>query len=205
MSRLLRRTRNETIVASGGSWPGMAALGYDSSRILRCCMPMKSEERIRAMVGMVEVMIESEPVDRQDVKTLLAMYMMSSMAEVMCGGLELRGLCGLRDRSGGCSSSWKAFSTDLRKKKVVMRLNGEMILSWILRERFEEMRKDGVGVSSEELSGGRHLSETKRVYRAHLLSMEVISFKRASTCFMSTPSSSLDRFGAGELDRGVPP
>lgn len=66
------------------------------------------------------------------------MYMTSSTAEVMCGGLEVSGLCRLRVRSDGCSSSWKAFSTDRRKKKVVIELKGEINRSatFVLRLEF---------------------------------------------------------------------
>ena len=70
--------------------------------------------------------------------SLLTIYMTSSTAEVMCVGLEVSGLCRLRVRSGGCSSSWKAFSTDRRKKKVVIALKGEINRSatFLLRLEF---------------------------------------------------------------------
>ncbi len=70
--------------------------------------------------------------------SLLTIYMTSSTAEVMCGGLEVSRLCRLRVRSGGCSSSWKAFSTDRRKKKVVIALKGEINRSatFLLRLEF---------------------------------------------------------------------
>lgn len=75
--------------------------------------------------------------------TLLTMYITSSTAEVMCGGLEVSGLCRLRFRSGGCSSSWKAFSTDRRKKKVVIELKGEINRSATFLLKLEFTSRDG--------------------------------------------------------------
>ena len=42
---------NATILSSGGIPPWTLGLGYDSSRIFRWIMPMKSEPRIRATDG----------------------------------------------------------------------------------------------------------------------------------------------------------
>ena len=46
------------IMCSGGRPPCTAALGYDSSRIFRWIMPIKSAERIRDMVGTTLVMTD---------------------------------------------------------------------------------------------------------------------------------------------------
>jgi len=53
------------------------------------------------------------------------MYITSSTAEVIYGGLEEdAGEVSDKERSDGDSSSWKAFSTERRQKKVVMVLKG---------------------------------------------------------------------------------
>ena len=53
------------------------------------------------------------------------MYITSSTAEVMYGGLEEDAWeVSNNERSEGDSSSWKAFSTERRQKKVVMVLKG---------------------------------------------------------------------------------
>src|SRR3954453_17965949 len=135
-------------------------------------MPKKSEPKTRARVGTTERTTAIWEVARDCCRTLLTMYMMSSTAEVMCGGLELSGLCGLRERSGGCSSSWKAFSTERRKKKVVMVLKGVIIRSVIFLMRVELSRNFGIGEVSLKLSapscGLAHLLTRKRVYSDHL-------------------------------------
>lgn len=66
-------------------------------------------------------------------------YMTSSTAETMKGGLRPagRGLDGERWRLGGNSSSWKAFSTERRRKKVESVVKGRIRRSWILVERRE--------------------------------------------------------------------
>lgn len=71
------------------------------------------------------------------------MYITSSTAEVMCGGFEVSDLCRLRVRSGGCSSNWKAFSTERRKKKVVIVLKGEINRSATFLLRLEFSSRDG--------------------------------------------------------------
>jgi hypothetical protein len=59
------------------------------------------------------------------------MYITSSTADVMYGGLEDDGgEVSDRERSDGDSSSWKAFSTERRQKKVVMVLKGLTSRSW---------------------------------------------------------------------------
>src|SRR5690242_5171192 len=137
------------------------------------------------------------------------MYMTSSTADVTNGGLEPRGLLGLSVKSGGDSSSWKAFSTERRKKKVVMALNGSMRWLPTLRCRLLLARNCGMTRPWSMRSSGceeAHLSEMKREYRAYRPSISALSPSSTSTSFISTPSSSLVRTGAaaGELERGVP-
>ena len=118
---------------------------------------------MRATLGIVVPTMAGVEVDRICRRTLSVTNMMSSMAVVICGGLDEMGLCGFRVRLKGCSSSWKAFSTVRRKKKVERVAKGFMRRDWTFRERFEVVRKDGVSVSVAEVLGGRHFSVTKRV------------------------------------------
>lgn len=61
----------------------------------------------------------------------------------MYGGFEGSGLWRLRERSDGCSSSWNAFSTDRRKKNVVIALKGEINRSETFLLRLELIRTEG--------------------------------------------------------------
>lgn len=81
------------------------------------------------------------------------MYMISSTAEVMCGGSACSGLCGLSVSPDGCSSSWKAFSTERREKNVVMALKGVMTRSEIFLARVDSATNSG-SVKASSLSSG---------------------------------------------------
>ena len=112
-------------------------------------MPMKSEPRTRESVGTTFVTTASWEVASDCWMTLLTMYIMSSMAEVMCGGSAFSGRWGFSVRPDGDSSSWKAFSTERRKKKVVIALKGDTRRSLIFWARGDSRKKLG---SSNRLS-----------------------------------------------------
>lgn len=82
--------------------------------------------------------------------TVFAMYMTSSTAEMINGGLLSMGLLILKDSPVGHSSSWNAFSTDRRKKKVVRTLYGKTSLPETFRLRFDLVSTSGMvnGTSS---------------------------------------------------------
>lgn len=88
---------------------------------------------------------------------VLIMYITSSTAEVMKGGFERVETGRVRDRvkSEGASSSWKAFSTERRMKKVVIAEKGRKSRSWTLVDREEARRTGGMvrGVVSSAGSG----------------------------------------------------
>jgi hypothetical protein len=66
----------------------------------------------------------------------------------MKGGLEPRGLLGLRVRSNGDSSIWKAFSTERRKKKVDMVLKGSTNASVMFLCNLLLARRSGMAICS---------------------------------------------------------
>lgn len=74
------------------------------------------------------------------------MYITSSTAEVMNGLFEAVETGEVRDkvRSEGASSSWKAFSTERRQKKVVIAAKDRRRRSWTFWERVEERRTEGI-------------------------------------------------------------
>src|SRR5690349_7052732 len=96
----------------------MLDLGYDSSRILRCIIPTKSLSRTRLHDATDFSVTDLCAVDSVLRKSLLIIYITSSTAEVIYGGFEGGFWC--IPKPGGASSSWNAFSTDRRKKNVVM-------------------------------------------------------------------------------------
>ncbi|KAJ6262553.1 hypothetical protein Dda_3364 [Drechslerella dactyloides] len=130
----------------------------------------------------------------------------------------LSGLDGCRCRSGGSSSSWKAFSTLRRKKKVVMTSNGVASLPSTRVARMDlaitgGMRRAGGGEVEEPLAwrgdfggggGGMHLRAMKREYSDQRESMTPSSERWPSTSFTSTLSSSLVRVPLRAPGRGEP-
>jgi hypothetical protein len=63
---------------------------------------------------------------------------------MMYGGVPSKGLEGLRESPLGDSSSWKAFSTDLRKKNVDMTLKGVIKRADIFRLSADLVRNSGI-------------------------------------------------------------
>ena len=85
---------------------------------------------------MVEMMLHVRAgweVSRVRVRSLEMMYMTSSTEEVMYGGWWVGGVW--REREVGGSSSWKAFSRERRRKKVVKVVKGVMSWVWIFGRR----------------------------------------------------------------------
>lgn len=83
---------------------------------------MKSELRTLLTVGITDATTSLCDVDRAFWMTALTIYITSSTADVMNGGLPSMALLKLNDSPDGDSSSWKAFSTDRLKKNVDMTL-----------------------------------------------------------------------------------
>lgn len=94
-----------TILSSGGKPPEIAGFGYDSSRIFRCIIPTKSDPRTRPTVGITDKMTSFCWVEIERCKTVLTMYITSSTADIIYGGLPSNGFDSLRDSPLGDSSS----------------------------------------------------------------------------------------------------
>src|ERR1700760_150268 len=107
-------------------------------------MPTKSDPRTRPTVGMTLETTARWDVARERWRTWLTIYITSSTAEVMNGAFADSGFLLFSVRSEGDSSSWKAFSTERRKKNVVMMLKGSMRNIEIFLWRLLLVRYDGI-------------------------------------------------------------
>src|ERR1700710_538717 len=137
------------------------------------------------------------------------MYITSSTAEIMNGPFPSNGFEGLRVRPDGDSSSWNAFSTERRKKKVVIMLKGVISRPDIFLDKADLTSNSGITSGSSGLAAGsweilemacsktaccgltRHFPPRNREYSDHRPNMTAISLSSPSTSLMSTPSSSL--------------
>jgi hypothetical protein len=70
--------------------------------------------------------------------------MTSSTAEMIYGGVPSKGFEGLSESPLGDSSSWKAFSTDLRKKNVDIMLKGVIRRADIFRLSADLVKNSGI-------------------------------------------------------------
>ena len=104
--------------------------------------------------------------------TVLTMYMTTSTAEMMNGGLLSIGLLMFKDNPVGNSSSWNAFSTDRRKKNVAKVLYGSMSFPETFRLRLDLTRTSGrvSGASSDELGS------CDRILELHIQNFQKSSF-----------------------------
>lgn len=72
------------------------------------------------------------------------MYITSSTAEMIYGGVPSNGFEGFSESPLGDSSSWKAFSTERRKKKVDMMLKGVIRRADIFRLSADLVKNSGI-------------------------------------------------------------